>query len=125
MKTLKEYALAAWTKAQTKEQRAEFKKRKRQAQKIENALKKLLPKDSVSYQLEHNLEDQDFTVVVTATDASGSLKFTHNAEGELALVGKCPNTDKEVLSQAIESAADLGRLLEHFEPHNHSDCESV
>ncbi|MEW6131349.1 MAG: hypothetical protein AB1757_30250 [Acidobacteriota bacterium] len=125
MKTLKEYALAAWAEAQSKYQQAELKKRKRRAQKIESALEKLLPKAAASYQLERRLEDSEFTVVVIATSTDGSLKFTLNAKGELALIGDCPNHQRAALSPPIESLADLGRLIEHFEPDEAQDCEPV
>ena len=122
MKTLRAYALEAWAQEQEKRKQSEYKKRKRKAKKLEDAIEELLPKDAVVYQVERNLEDPEFTVVVIITDESGSLRFTHNDKSDLVLIGKCPQSDKEVLSYAIDSAADLGRLIENFEPAEAQDC---
>ncbi len=123
METLRGYALQAWAQEQEKRKQSEYKKRKRKAKKIEDAIEELLPKDAVVYQLERNLEDPEFTVVVIVTDASGSLQFTQNDKGDLVLIGQCPNRDKAVISYAINSAADLGRLIENFAAAEAKDCQ--
>jgi hypothetical protein len=121
--TLRGYALQAWAHEQEKRKQSEFKKRKRKAKKIEDAIEELLPKDAVVYQLERNLEDPEFTVVVIVIDESGALKFTQNDKGDLVLIGKCPNSDREVFSAAIDTAADLGRLIENFIAAEVEDCQ--
>jgi hypothetical protein len=123
LETLRGYALQAWAQEQDKRKQSEYKKRKRKAKKIEDAIEELLPKDTVVYQVERYLEDSEFTVVVIVTDESGSLRFTQNAKGDLVLIGKCPNSDREVLSEAIDNAADLGKMIENFAPANAQDCQ--
>jgi hypothetical protein len=123
LETLRGYALQAWAQEQEKRKQSEYKKRKRKAKKIEDAIEELLPKDTVVYQVERHMEDPEFTVVVIVTDESGSLRFTQNDKGDLVLIGKCPNSDREVLSAAIDDAADLGKLIENFVPADPQNCQ--
>lgn len=123
METLRGYALQAWAQEQDKRKQSEYKKRKRKAKKIEDAIEELLPKDTVVYQVERHLEDPEFTVVVIVTDESGALRFTQNDKGDLVLIGKCPNSDREVLSEGIDDAADLGKLIENFAPADAQNCQ--
>lgn len=116
MITVKEYARAAWAEEQDKRRSTETKKRKRKAKKIEEAIEEILPKDSLSYHFMRNLEAPDFSVVVSVLDGNEVLRFTFNDEGDLVLIGKGSEDDKETLSLPIENASDLGRMLERFEP---------
>ena len=115
MSTIKEYALEAWAQEQERRRLSDYKKRKRKAKKIEDAIEEILPKESISYQLIRNLDSPDFGVVVSVLDGTEPLRFTFNDKGDLALIGKAPGDDRESVSLPIESASDLGEMLERFE----------
>ena len=124
MKSLREYALEAWAQEQERRKQSERKKRKRRAKKIEEDIDDLLPRDAEGIQFERTLDDPSYNSVVSVTDADGAiLRFTHDDDGELALIGECPTCHQETRSRAIESAADLGELLERFEPASSHDCK--
>jgi hypothetical protein len=119
--TIKEFALEAWALEQEKRRLSEYKKRKRKAKKIEDAIEEILPKDSLSYQTERNLDDADFAVVVSVIDGSETLRFTFNGDGDLVLIGKGSQSDKAMVSLAVESPSDLGRMIERFEAATESN----
>lgn len=124
MKTLREYALEAWAQEQERRKQSERKKRKRRAKKIEEDIDDLLPRDAEGLQFERDLDDPSYSSVVSITDTDGTiLRFTHDDEGDLVLIGECPTCHQETRSRAIESAADLGELLERFEPSPSHDCK--
>jgi hypothetical protein len=122
LKTLREHALEAWAQEQEKRKQSERKKRKRKAKKIEEDIDDLLPRDSNEYQFERSLEDSSFGVVVSLTDNDSTLRFTYDSEDDLVLIGECPACHKEAMSKAIDDAADLGEMLEAFEPGSSHDC---
>jgi len=79
---------------------------------------------SDKHQLERDLDDPSYSSVVSITDTDGTiLRFTHDDESDLVLIGECPSCHQETRSRAIESAADLGELLERFEPLSSHDCK--
>jgi YD repeat-containing protein len=124
MNSLREYALESWAREQERRNHSERKKRKRRAKKIEEDIDDLLPRGAEGLQLERNLDDPRWEAVVTVTDTEGSLlRFTYDDEGELSLIGECPVCNQEAMSPAIESAADLGELLEEFAPASSHDCK--
>ena len=122
MKTLKEIALEAWSQEQEKRKQSEHKRRKRLARKIESAIDDLLPKDADAYRFERQTEDPRYGVVVSTGEAGHALRFTHDDKDHLVVIGECPACHGEALSQPIEDLADLGRLLESFEPGAAHDC---
>ncbi|HKG22914.1 MAG TPA: hypothetical protein VKC34_13520 [Blastocatellia bacterium] len=122
MKTLREHALESWAQEQDKRKQSERKKRKRKAKKIEADIHDLLPRDSNDYQFERELEDSDFGVVVVVTDGDDTLRFTYDGENDLALIGECLACHKQTVSKPIDSAADLGEMLESFETGPSHDC---
>lgn len=122
MVTLKQHALEAWTQEQEKRKQAERKKRKRKAKKIEEDVDDLLPKELTDYQFERNLEADDFNVTVSIKDGDGTLSFTYDDDDELVLIGNCPACQAETISKPIETAAELGEMLEAFEPGSSHNC---
>jgi hypothetical protein len=122
MTTLKQHALEAWAQEQDKRKQSERKKRKRIAKKIEEDIDDLLPKELTDYQLERNLEAADFDVIVSITDSDGTLRFTYDDDDELALISQCSVCHKETLSKPIETAAELGEILEFFRPGSSHHC---
>lgn len=124
MKTLREYALEAWAQEQERRKQSERKKRKRRAKKIEEDIDDLLPRDAEGLQFERNLDDPSYDSVVAVTDTDGAtLRFTHNDEGELSLIGECPACHQETMSRGVESTSDLGEVLERFAPSSSHDCK--
>lgn len=125
MNSLREYALAAWVEEQERRKHSERKKRKRIAKKIEEDIDDLLPRDVEDLRFERTLDHPRWEAVVVVTDTDGStLQFTYDADGNLALIGKCPTCHEEATSQAIETVADLGELLERFLPSHSHNCET-
>lgn len=122
MATLKQHALEAWSQEQEKRKQAERKKRKRKAKKIEEDIDDLLPKELSDYQFERNLEANDFNVVVSLTDGDGTLRFTYDDDDELVLIGHCPACQTETISKPVDSASELGEVLESFEPNSSHNC---
>ena len=124
MKTLREYALEAWAQEQERRKQSERKKRKRRAKKIEEDIDDLLPKDAEGLQFDRNFNDPDYESIVSVTDTDGAtLRFTYDEEGDLTLIGECPTCHQETRSRALESAADLGEVLERFAPSASHDCK--
>lgn len=124
MKTLREYALEAWAQEQERRKQSERKKRKRRAKKIEEDIDDLLPRDAEGLQFERNLDDPNYDSVITVTDTDGTnLRFIHDDEGELSLIGECPTCHQETGSRAIKSAGDLGEVLDRFTPSSSHDCK--
>jgi hypothetical protein len=124
MNSLREYALQAWLQEQERRKQADRKKRKRRAKKIEEDIDDLLPRDVETLRFERNLEDPRWESVVTVTDSDEStLRFTHDKEGDLSLLGECPTCRQETISRAIESAADLGEVLQKFQPSTSHECK--
>jgi len=124
MNSLREYATEEWAQEQERRKQSERKKRKRRAKKIEEDIDDLLPKDLEGLQFERSLDDPNFYSVVSVTDTDGTvLRFTHDDDGELTLLGHCPSCHREIRSRAIEYAADLGELLDKFEPSSTHDCK--
>lgn len=124
METLREYALEAWAQDQERRKQSERKKRKRRAKKIEEDIDDLLPKGAEGLQFERNLDDPNYESVVSVTDTDGAiLRFTYDDAGELSLIGTCPCCHQETRSRAIDNAADLGEVLESFEPSSSHDCK--
>jgi YD repeat-containing protein len=125
MNSLREYALEAWAQEQERLKQSDRKKRKRRAKKIEEDIDDLLPRDIEGVRFERNLEDPRWEVVVAVTDTDGSvLKFTYDDEDELSLIGECAGCHQEAMSRRVDSAADLGELLEKFEPSSSHECKT-
>jgi len=123
MNTLREYALEAWAQEQERRKQADRKKRKRRAKKIEEDIDDLLPRGAEGFQFERDLDDPDFESVVRVTDNEGSaLRFTHDDDGQLSLIGTCPTCHQDARSLPIEGAADLGKMLELFQPGPSHSC---
>jgi len=122
MATLRQHALEAWAQEQEKHKQNERKKRKRKAKKIEEDIDDLLPKELSDYQFERNLEAPDFNVIVSITDTDGTLRFTYDGDDDLVLIGHCPACHAETVSKPIDSPAELGEMLESFEPGSSHDC---
>jgi hypothetical protein len=122
LKTLKELALEAWNQEQEKRKQSEHKKRKRLAKKIEEEINDLLPKDADDCELQRNLDDSRYGVVVTTGEALGALQFTHDDKDNLVLIGDCAACRARTLSKPIADLADLGQLLENFQPGSEHDC---
>ena len=124
MKSFRESALEAWAQEQERRKQSDRKKRKRKAKKIEEDIDDLLPRDADGIQFDRNLDDPSYEAVVNVTDTDGqALRFTHDDDGELTLLGTCPACRKETRSRALASAADLGEMLESFEPASSHDCK--
>ena len=124
MKSFRESALEAWAQEQERRKQSDRKKRKRKAKKIEEDIDDLLPRDAEGVQFDRNLDDPNYEAVVDVTDTDGLvLRFTHDDDGELTLIGTCPTCHKETRSRALESAADLGEMLELFEVASSHDCK--
>jgi len=124
MKSFRECALEAWSQEQERRKQSERKKRKRKAKKIEEDIDDLLPRDAEGIQFDRNLDDPNYESVVDVTDTDGTvLRFTHDHDGELSLIGTCPSCHKETMSRALESASDLGEMLESFAPAASHDCK--
>ncbi len=122
MKTLREVAREAWTQEQEKRKQSDYKKRKRLAKKIEGEIDDLLPKDADDYAFERNLEDNRYMVVVSVAETGGALRFTHDDKDRLVVIGECPVCRGESLSKPIADMADLGEMLESFQPGASHDC---
>ena len=122
LKTLKELALDAWSQEQEKRKQSDYKKRKRLAKKIEGEIDDLLPKEADDYAFERNLEDKRYGVIVSAEEAGGVLRFTHDDKDNLVIIGECPACHGEALSKPVEDLADLGQMLENFQPGASHDC---
>ncbi len=122
MATLRQHALEAWAQEQEKRKQNERKKRKRKAKKIEEDIDDLLPKELSDYQFERNLDAREFNVIVSITDTDGTLSFTYDGDDDLVLIGHCPVCHAEAVSKPIETAGELGEVLESFEPGSSHDC---
>jgi hypothetical protein len=122
LKTLKELALEAWGQEQDKRKQSEYKKHKRLAKKIEEEINDLLPKDADDYEFQRNLDDSRYGVVVTTGEAMGALQFTHDDKDNLVLIGDCTACRATTLSKPIDDLADLGQVLENFQPGNGHEC---
>lgn len=114
MKTIRDYALHAWTAEQEKHEHVRAKKATRQAKKIEEALTALFPEAVASAQVERTFTHPHYEAVITVSDASGAMQFTFDAKEKLRLLGICRTCHQETTSQPIARAADLGKMLEHF-----------
>jgi YD repeat-containing protein len=102
MNSLREYALEAWAREQERRNHSERKKRKRRAKKIEEDIDDLFPRGAEGLQLERDLDDPRWGVVVRVTDTDGSLlRFTYDDEGDLSLIGECPTCSQEAMSPRI------------------------
>ena len=123
MNSLREYAHQAWVQEKERRKQSDRKKRKRRAKKIEEDIEDLLPRDIENLRFERNLDDPRWEASVTVADADEStLLFTHDQDGDLALIGSCPTCHEETISCAIGSAADLGEILENFTPSSSHEC---
>jgi hypothetical protein len=122
VKSLKELALEAWSQEQEKRRQSDYKKRKRLAKKIEGEIDDLLPKDADDYEFERNLEDPRYEVVISTGDGDGGLRFAHDDKDRLVIVGQCPACHGDALSKPVDDIADLGQLLESFQPGQSHDC---
>jgi len=122
VRTLKELALDAWSQEQEKRKQSDYKRRKRLAKKIEGEVEDLLPKDAEDYAFERQFEDRRFGVVVSAGEPGSALRFTHDDKDHLVVIGECPACHGETLSTPVEDLADLGQLLEGFQPGASHDC---
>ena len=124
MRTFREYALEAWAQEQERRKQNERKKRKRRAKKIEEDIDDLLPRDAEGIQFERNLDDPTYESVVAVTDSDGViLRFTYDDDGDLTLIGMCSTCHQETRSRPLDSASDLGEVLERFEPSSSHDCK--
>jgi len=123
-KTLREFALEAWSQEQQKQKQADLKKRKRKAKKIEEEIEELLPRDSEDLQFERNLEEPGYEVVVSISDSEGALRFTRDESDDLTIVGQCPRCKRVCLSKPITRLEELGLLIESFEPGLSHTCTS-
>ena len=124
MKSLRELALEAWNQEQEKRKQSEQKKRKRLAKKIEEEINDLLPKDVNDYEFHRKLDDGRYGVVVSTGEAPGSLQFTHDDKDHLVIIGDCSACHAQTLSKPIDDLAELGELLENFQPGQSHDCPS-
>lgn len=122
MKSLRELALDAWSQEQEKRKQSDYKKRKRLAKKIEGEIDDLLPKDADEYEYVRNLEDSRYDAVISTGDGEGALRFTHDDKDRLVIIGQCLACHGEALSTPIDDIADLGQLLENFQPGVSHDC---
>jgi hypothetical protein len=122
VRTLKELALEAWSQEQEKRKQSDYKKRKRLAKKIEGEVEDLLPKEADAYAFERQMEDRRYGVVVSTGEPGAALRFTHDDKDNLVVIGECPACRGETLSQPVEDLADLGQLLESFQPGAAHDC---
>jgi len=124
LKTLKELALEAWSQEQEKRKQSEQKKHKRLAKKIEEEINDLLPKDVDDCEFQRNLDDSRYGVVVSTAEATGALRFTHDDKDRLVIIDDCPACRAQTLSKPIDDLADLGQLLESFQPSNAHECSA-
>ena len=114
--TLKEKALEAWT--QQKEDRSAYLEEQRK----HNAV--------MTLRLAARILGEDVAVKVIDGDyfAIGDLQF-HRASGDgdswLELKGECPNCGLAAWSKYIYSLADLGQILEEFEPTWSHHCPEL
>ena len=125
MKTIREYALHAWAAEQEKQQQARAKKVKKQIKKMEEALEELFADAVEAYQVERTLVHPHYEAVLTVTDANGALQFTYDAKDNLTLIGMCPTCQQETTSPPIDSAADLGKVLERFAAGKAHTCSGT
>jgi hypothetical protein len=125
MNSLREYAFEAWAQEQERRKQSDRKKRKRKAKKIEEDIDDLLPRDADPLSFVRDLEDPRWQAVVSVTDIDETvLRFTFDDDGDLSLIGVCPTCSQETISRAIDTAADLGEMLENFTPSNSHECKS-
>jgi len=123
MNSLRDYAHQAWVQEQDRRKQADRKKRKRRAKKIEEDIEDLLPRDIENLKFDRNLDDPRWEAVVTVTDLDeSSLAFTYDKGGDLVLIGGCPTCHEDTISRPIESAADLGDILENFTVSASHEC---
>lgn len=117
---LREYALKAWESEKENRRQSDLKKRKKKAKKIEEEIYDLLPKDAGDFEFQRHLEDDTYGVVVSLTEADQTLRFTFDDKDNLTVIGECAACRKEALSKPVESAAQLGQMIEAFEAgHSH------
>jgi hypothetical protein len=121
-KMLRDYALKAWEMEKEKRKQSDFKKRKRRAKKIEEEIYDLLPKDAEDYDFERDLENTRYAAVVSLTEGGQTLRFTFDDEDDLTLIGECSRCRQEAVSKAVTSAAELGQMIEAFEPSDSHNC---
>jgi DNA topoisomerase IB len=114
VKTIQEYALQAWAEEREKQQQARAKKAKKQIKKMTEELEELFAEAVEAYRVEPTVVHPRYEAVLTVTDANGALQFTYDAKDELTLIGMCPTCQQETTSPPIDSAADLGKMLERF-----------
>ena len=82
----------------------------------------MLPKDADEYDYVRNLEDDRYEAVVSTGEAEASLRFTHDDKDRLVIIGQCASCHGEALSTPVNDIADLGQLLENFQPGASHDC---
>jgi hypothetical protein len=121
---LREYARKAWEAEKEKRKLSDVKKRKRKAKKIEEEIYDLLPKDAPDYNFERNLGDDRYIAIVSLTEDGQTLRFTFDEEDELALLGDCSACRQVVLSRPVTTIAELGQMIETFEPSLFHNCSS-
>jgi|SRR5262252_10316015 len=123
MNSLREHAFQSWVQEKERRKQADRKKRKRRAKKIEEDIEDLLPRDLENLRIDRNLDDPRWEAIVMVTDTDDSpLLFTHDNDGDLALISSCPACHEDTISRAIGSAADLGEILENFMPSSSHEC---
>ena len=122
MTTLREHALDAWAKQQEKNKQSDLKKRKRKAKKIEEEIEELLPKDWNHCEIDRELADPVYKVVLSVAEANGPLRFTHDEKNKLVVIGECTGCHKEAVSVPVAGAAKLGAVLERFEASHSHEC---
>ena len=120
MTTLREHALTAWAKQQEKNKQSDLKKRKRKAKEIEE----LLPKDWNHCEIDRELADPLYKVVLSVAEGNGTLRFTHDEKNKLVIIGECAGCHKEPMSVPVPRVAKLGRLLERFEASRFHECST-
>jgi hypothetical protein len=125
VKTIREYALHAWAAEQEKHQQARAKKAKKQLKKLTEALEELFADAGAAYQVEPTVGHPHYEAVLTVSDASGALQFTYDAKEALTLIGRCPTCQQETTSLPLESAADLGKVLERFAAGKAHTCSGT
>ena len=122
MPTLRECAIEAWSREDQKQQQSEQKRRKRKAKKIEEEIAEMLPREVKEPDYQRNLEDATYGVVVSITEADGTLRFTRDDKDNLVIIGECDRCHREALSRHIDELEDLGKAIQSFAAGSSHEC---
>ena len=122
---LREYAMKAWEAEKEKQKQSDHKKRKRKAKKIEEEIYDLGPKVTENYDFHRHLEDEKYDVIVSLSEDGQTMRFTFDDKDDLTLIGICPGCSLEAISKPINTAADLGQMIESFEAGSSHRCSTI